>query len=102
MTRQIATAHGGLGEPRSVADVVRDVSRWQADIIFGKQPGPTPIGESGYPLTHMAARTYFGVDVMVPASDDSDVFVCLPHAPCETPAVRAGVLSRPVPVALTT
>ena len=50
--------------PRPLPEVVRDVSRWQADLILGRDPGAVPIGESGWPLSRLAARTFFGVDVL--------------------------------------
>jgi len=50
--------------PRPLPEVVRDVSRWQAALICGRDPGATPIGETGWPLSRLAARTYFGVDVL--------------------------------------
>jgi hypothetical protein len=51
-------------QPRPIGDVVRDVARWQAAIICGRDPGATPVGETGWPLSRLAARTYFGADVL--------------------------------------
>lgn len=50
--------------PRPVTEVIHDVVRWQAALIFGRDPGATPVGESGWPLSRSAARTYFGADVL--------------------------------------
>lgn len=54
--------------PRPVIDVVRDVMRWQGDLLLGRDPGAVPIGETGWPLSRMAARTYFGPDVLAGAA----------------------------------
>ncbi|WP_336628807.1 MULTISPECIES: hypothetical protein [unclassified Microbacterium] len=50
--------------PRPVAEVIRDVVRWQSALLLGRDPGATPVGESGWPLSRLAARTYFGSDVL--------------------------------------
>lgn len=51
-------------EPRALDDVVQDVLLWQGRLIVGRDPGATPVGESGWPLSRLAARTYFGVDML--------------------------------------
>lgn len=52
------------GATRSTPEVIRDVARWQAALLVGRDPGATPVGESGWPLSRQAARTYFGADVL--------------------------------------
>lgn len=56
-----------LRATRPISEVVRDVTRWQAEVFCGRDPGATPIGETGWPLSHTEARTYFGRDVLADA-----------------------------------
>lgn len=60
----MTTPNTATVQPRPLRDVVKDVVVWQAAIICGRDPGATPVGETGWPLSRLAARTFFGVDVL--------------------------------------
>ncbi|WP_292774939.1 MULTISPECIES: hypothetical protein [Microbacterium] len=64
MTARTMSMTMGAARPRPASDVIQDVARWQAALLVGRDPGATPVGESGWPLSRQAARSYFGTDVL--------------------------------------
>ncbi|WP_341974202.1 hypothetical protein [Microbacterium sp. LWO13-1.2] len=64
MTARTMSMSMGAVRSRPSSDVIQDVARWQAALLVGRDPGATPVGETGWPLSRQAARTYFGTDVL--------------------------------------